>query len=75
MKTLHKEKNQNLYVYSYNLSAKRTKYVVLIYFHLGHNEIRFTSRGRKQGNYVLLFSKTNLNKSDPSIALQLAASS
>ena len=30
---------------------KKTK-LVLIYFHLGHNEIRFTSRA--QGNYYTL---------------------
>jgi hypothetical protein len=44
-------KTQNLY--SYNLSANKAK-LVLIHFHLGP-KIRLT----------LLFSKTNLNKSDP----------
>ena len=70
MKT-HEEKNNKICIPTIFWPS----YVVLIYFHLGHNEIRFTSRERKQGNYILLFSKTNLNKSDPSIALQLAASS
>ena len=59
MKT-HEKKNQNLY--SYNLSAKKTN-LVLIYFHLGHNEIRFTSRA--QGNYFYLRIHSTLLKDKP----------